>query len=139
MTNATNDVPGQPANPGDRRNRRVIHATCMHKGPIGGSGWDERILPEGVFHLLIVDDTIRQTYGTYITVCGEEVPASSLPPSCYDEDDCDFARNPAYCSECVREAARWNAEPSQARSASAARPPTDPADRPARSPRRRGG
>jgi hypothetical protein len=36
MTNATNDGPEHPANPGDRRNRRVIHATCMlHKGPIG--------------------------------------------------------------------------------------------------------
>jgi hypothetical protein len=72
-------------------------------------------LPEGVFHLLTADSTVRQSYGTYITVCGEVVPGSGLPPSCYDEDDCDVVRNPAYCPECVREAARWNADPGQAR------------------------
>jgi hypothetical protein len=76
-------------------------------------------LPEGVFHLLTVDNTIRQTYGTYITVCGEDVPASDLPPSCYDENSKNFGRNPAYCPECVHEAARWNAKPGQARQASA--------------------
>jgi hypothetical protein len=36
MTNATNDGPEHPANPDDRRNRRVIPATCvLHQGPIG--------------------------------------------------------------------------------------------------------
>jgi len=77
-------------------------------------------LPEGVFHLLTADNMVRHPfYGTYITVCGEDVPASDLPPLCYDDDDGDIVRNPAYCPECVREAARWNAEPGQTR------PPTD--------------
>jgi hypothetical protein len=76
-------------------------------------------LPDGVFHLLAADDTVHQTYGTYVTVCGEDVPVSDLPPSCYSEEGREAARDPQYCLECVPEAARWNAESGQAR------PPTD--------------
>ncbi|MBV9013637.1 MAG: hypothetical protein JO272_16625 [Pseudonocardiales bacterium] len=70
-------------------------------------------LPDGVFHLLTADNLVRQNHGIHITVCGEDIPTSDLPPSCYDENSDNFDHNPAYCPECVREAARWNAEPEQ--------------------------
>ncbi|MBV9013595.1 MAG: hypothetical protein JO272_16410 [Pseudonocardiales bacterium] len=82
-------------------------------------------LPDGVFHLLTADNLVRQTYGIHITICGEDISTSDLPLSCYDENSDDFGRDPAYCPECVREAARFTAEPEQPRPESAARAPTD--------------
>ena len=65
-------------------------------------------LPEGVFHLLTADDDIASTYRGYVAVCGEVVVASGLPPSCCLEVG--PGPDPRYCSGCVREAVRWNAE-----------------------------
>ncbi|HEY3894977.1 MAG TPA: hypothetical protein VGL88_06375 [Pseudonocardiaceae bacterium] len=65
-------------------------------------------LPEGVFHLLTADDDVTSSYLGYVTVCGEVVIASDLPPSsCSPEGP---EREPRYCPACVREAARWSAE-----------------------------
>lgn len=64
--------------------------------------------PWGVLHLLVADDALPEGLGgTYLTVCGELVPASSLPPSSCPEDcECDVL----YCTQCVRAAAQWTAE-----------------------------
>ncbi len=71
-------------------------------------------LPEGVFHLLVADDDLAQRPcgSRVVTVCGEVVSASSLPPSCYPPGG-EVDRYPRYCPACVREAARWNAEVEQ--------------------------
>jgi hypothetical protein len=56
--------------------------------------------PWGVLHLLVADDALPGGLGgTYMTICGELMPASELPPSSCPEDcECDVL----YCSECVR-------------------------------------
>ncbi len=79
-------------------------------------------LPEGVFHLLIADDDLAQhSCGSQIvTVCGEPVSTSSLPPTCYPPGG-EVDRNPLYCPACVSEVARWNAETGHARPAGDAR------------------
>ncbi len=66
-------------------------------------------LPEGAVHLVEVDDALGKQYRcrTYLTVCGRLLPVSSLPAaSCPPECT---SKHP-YCPECVREAARFNAE-----------------------------
>lgn len=68
-------------------------------------------LPEGVFHLLIVDDDLTQRafrFQTRATLCGEVVESSSLPPSPFPEGE-EIDREPRYCPVCVREAVRWSA------------------------------
>ncbi len=72
-------------------------------------------LPEGVFHLLIADDDLAQhpCGSRVVTVCGELVSASSLPPSCYPPGG-EVDRDPLYCPACVCAAARWSAEAEQA-------------------------
>ncbi|MGH3852794.1 MAG: hypothetical protein ACRDR6_04705 [Pseudonocardiaceae bacterium] len=67
-------------------------------------------LPEGVFHLLIADDDlVHRAFRMRVTVCGELVQPSSLPPSCFEEGG-EGGRDPRYCPECVSEAVRWSAE-----------------------------
>lgn len=71
-------------------------------------------LPEGVFHLLTADDDVACSYvaflyGGFVAVCGEVMTRSGLPPSCYPPGE-STSRDPRYCPECVRTAARWNAE-----------------------------
>jgi hypothetical protein len=66
-------------------------------------------LPEGVFHLLTVDDELPRPYGDLVTVCGEVVHTSALPPACYPPEG-ESDRDPWYCSACVRAAVRWSAE-----------------------------
>ncbi|MGH3830280.1 MAG: hypothetical protein ACRDRS_07470 [Pseudonocardiaceae bacterium] len=92
MTNTTTDVPTQPTD-----NRRDAERTA-------------RQLPEGVFHLLIADDDlVHRACRMRVTVCGELVQPSSLPPSCFNEEGEGY-RDPRYCPECVSEALRWSAE-----------------------------
>ncbi len=72
-------------------------------------GW---LLPVGVFHLLTADDDLTQRpfqFRTRVTLCGEVVQPSSLPPSPFPEGE-EIDRVPRYCPECVREAARFSAE-----------------------------
>jgi hypothetical protein len=65
--------------------------------------------------LLVADDALPGLGGTYLTVCGELIPASALPPSTCPEDcECDVL----YCSECVRAAAQWTVEAQRADHAS---------------------
>jgi hypothetical protein len=66
--------------------------------------------------LLVADDALPGGLGgTYITVCGELIPASELPPStCPQDCECDVL----YCSECVRAAAQWTAQAQRADHAS---------------------
>jgi hypothetical protein len=63
--------------------------------------------PWGDLHLLVADDAlVGEIGGTYLAVCGELVPASTLPPSSCPEDcDCDVL----YCPECVRAVAQSGA------------------------------
>jgi hypothetical protein len=76
--------------------------------------------PAGVSHLLAADEALRPGHwGTHIPVCGLEVRAPSaiaVEHECYPSCDCAVR----YCSECVREAARWNAGSGQADRASGA-------------------
>ncbi|MGH3672899.1 MAG: hypothetical protein ACRDSH_20080 [Pseudonocardiaceae bacterium] len=69
----------------------------------------EHPLPGGAIHLLPADDVVRQDYGTssHISLCGELVGISELPPALCSLDCEDEHR---YCGACVREALRWNAE-----------------------------
>lgn len=76
--------------------------------PMSTAELDESGLPEGVFHLLTADTDVASTEGGYVAVCGAVMVASGLPPSCYPEVE--PGRDPRYCPECVREAARWSAE-----------------------------
>lgn len=91
-------------------------------GPEGSSGPGaveqpdcpvEHPLPAGAVHLLSADDAgVRPGYGwsTSVTLCGELVSVSELPPSiCASDRDEHW-----YCPACVREALRWKAEPSGA-------------------------
>lgn len=66
-------------------------------------------LPEGTIHLVAVDDALSEyyRYRSYMTVCGELVSASSLPPSLCPGECTSEHR---YCPVCVREAARWSVE-----------------------------
>jgi len=70
--------------------------------------------PASVSHLLAADEALMPgRWGAHITVCGLEVRAQSatvVEHECYPSCDCAVR----YCSECVREAARWNAESGQA-------------------------
>ncbi len=70
-------------------------------------------LPEGAFHLLTADDDLAHPYGGFygglVAVCGEAMTRSGLRPSCYPPGE-SAGRDPRYCPECVREAARWSAE-----------------------------
>jgi hypothetical protein len=73
------------------------------------TGW---LLPVGVFHLLTADDDLTQRpfqFRMRATLRGEVVQPSSLPPSPFPEGG-EIDRGPRYCSECAREAVRWNAE-----------------------------
>ncbi len=73
------------------------------------TGW---LLPVGVFHLLTADDDLTQRpfqFQMRVTLCGEVVQPSSLPPSPFPEGG-EIDRELRYCPECAREAVRWNAE-----------------------------
>ncbi|MGH3773207.1 MAG: hypothetical protein ACRDRW_17730 [Pseudonocardiaceae bacterium] len=69
---------------------------------------------DDVFHLLTADDDLAHPYVSshVMTVCGEPVLTSDLPPSCYPPG-CESNRDPRYCPECVHEALRWSADGSK--------------------------
>jgi hypothetical protein len=66
----------------------------------------QRRPPSGVSHLLAADSLTPYRWGgSYISVCGLELHASSATGA----QDGEFR----YCSECVGEAVRWSAEPAE--------------------------
>lgn len=69
-------------------------------------------LAAGAVHLLMADDSLACSWGTYVAVCGKLVPAPSLPPwECPEGCECDVYR--LYCPDCLREAVRWSVEAGQ--------------------------
>jgi hypothetical protein len=66
-------------------------------------------LSEGVFHLLAADDDVTTPWLGYVTVCGEVLVSSGLPPACWS-DEVEPGRDARYCPVCVREVGRWSAE-----------------------------
>lgn len=68
--------------------------------------------PVSVFHLLVADEALRPgRWGVHLAVCGLEVRS---PNATVVEHECGLSCDCVrYCPECVREAARWNAEAGQ--------------------------
>ncbi|MBV9142841.1 MAG: hypothetical protein JO115_18335 [Pseudonocardiales bacterium] len=65
----------------------------------------------GSLHLLMADTGLleQQRYRLYLTMCGAQLPAGSLPPwECPEDCECDVGA--LICPDCVRQAVEWGEE-----------------------------